>query len=140
VSPPPQVTPADFDKQPEKVKREAMEIKVDEEAPVVAAVPSRFRRICVFCGSSHGKKKSYQDAAIELGKELVIVLCLASFFSSFMTFSACSFCLFGQIDGYTLVSSSSYHTFNLNSSILSSFDHQSINHTQVMFSHENYFQ
>ncbi|CAN6273548.1 unnamed protein product [Urochloa humidicola] len=48
-----------------------MEIKVDEEGPVVAAVPSRFRRICVFCGSSHGKKKSYQDAAIELGKELV---------------------------------------------------------------------
>ncbi|KAK4767569.1 hypothetical protein SAY86_015319 [Trapa natans] len=32
---------------------------------------SRFRRICVFCGSSHGKKTSYQDAAIELGGELV---------------------------------------------------------------------
>lgn len=78
-----------------------MEIKVVEEAPAVVAVPSRFRRICVFCGSSHGKKKSYQDAAIELGKELVIQACLASssFFSSFMAFSACSFCLFGQIDG-----------------------------------------
>lgn len=47
-----------------------MEIKIDEKAPEVV-VPSRFRRICVFCGSSHGKKKSYQDAAIELGKELV---------------------------------------------------------------------
>ncbi|KAK3226973.1 hypothetical protein Dsin_006835 [Dipteronia sinensis] len=32
---------------------------------------SRFKRICVFCGSSSGKKSSYQEAAIELGKELV---------------------------------------------------------------------
>ncbi|KAL6899435.1 hypothetical protein ACP4OV_006093 [Aristida adscensionis] len=47
-----------------------MEMK-DEEAAEVVAVPSRFKKICVFCGSSHGKKKSYQDAAIELGKELV---------------------------------------------------------------------
>ncbi|KAK3154673.1 hypothetical protein QOZ80_2BG0193700 [Eleusine coracana subsp. coracana] len=48
-----------------------MEIKDVKEDAEVVAVPSRFRRICVFCGSSHGKKKSYQDAAIELGKELV---------------------------------------------------------------------
>lgn len=32
---------------------------------------SKFRRICVFCGSSQGKKSSYQDAAIELAQELV---------------------------------------------------------------------
>ncbi|KAL8132107.1 hypothetical protein AgCh_007850 [Apium graveolens] len=32
---------------------------------------SRFNRICVFCGSSSGKKATYQDAAVELGKELV---------------------------------------------------------------------
>ncbi|KAL9228052.1 hypothetical protein vseg_003670 [Gypsophila vaccaria] len=32
---------------------------------------SRFKRICVFCGSSQGKKSSYQEAATELGKELV---------------------------------------------------------------------
>ncbi|KAF0926696.1 hypothetical protein E2562_027132 [Oryza meyeriana var. granulata] len=32
---------------------------------------SRFRRICVYCGSAKGKKPSYQDAAVELGKELV---------------------------------------------------------------------
>ncbi|KAK4759545.1 hypothetical protein SAY87_022676 [Trapa incisa] len=32
---------------------------------------SRFKRICVFCGSSQGKKRSYQDAAVELGRELV---------------------------------------------------------------------
>ncbi|KAL5990605.1 hypothetical protein ACLOJK_011508 [Asimina triloba] len=32
---------------------------------------SKFRRICVFCGSSQGKKSSYQAAAIELGRELL---------------------------------------------------------------------
>ncbi|XP_052173655.1 cytokinin riboside 5'-monophosphate phosphoribohydrolase LOG3-like isoform X2 [Diospyros lotus] len=32
---------------------------------------SKFKRICVFCGSSQGKKSSYQDAAIQLGKELL---------------------------------------------------------------------
>uniref|UniRef100_A0A7N0TXN8 Cytokinin riboside 5'-monophosphate phosphoribohydrolase n=1 Tax=Kalanchoe fedtschenkoi TaxID=63787 RepID=A0A7N0TXN8_KALFE len=32
---------------------------------------SRFKRICVFCGSSPGKKSSYKDAAVELGAELV---------------------------------------------------------------------
>lgn len=34
---------------------------------------SKFKRICVFCGSSQGKKTSYQEAAIELGKELVLL-------------------------------------------------------------------
>ncbi|KAI3464856.1 hypothetical protein Pfo_021519 [Paulownia fortunei] len=33
--------------------------------------PSRFKRICVFCGSSPGKNPSYQIAAIQLGKQLV---------------------------------------------------------------------
>lgn len=32
---------------------------------------SRFKRICVFCGSSSGKKPTYQSAAVELGQELV---------------------------------------------------------------------
>ncbi|KAK8596485.1 hypothetical protein V6N12_064971 [Hibiscus sabdariffa] len=32
---------------------------------------SKFKRICVFCGSSSGKKSSYREAAIELGRELV---------------------------------------------------------------------
>ncbi|XP_077246222.1 cytokinin riboside 5'-monophosphate phosphoribohydrolase LOG3-like [Tasmannia lanceolata] len=32
---------------------------------------SRFKRVCVFCGSSPGKKSSYQIAAIQLGNELV---------------------------------------------------------------------
>ncbi|KAG9455036.1 hypothetical protein H6P81_007940 [Aristolochia fimbriata] len=30
-----------------------------------------FKRICVFCGSSPGKKSSYQEAAVQLGNELV---------------------------------------------------------------------
>jgi predicted Rossmann-fold nucleotide-binding protein len=33
--------------------------------------PSRFKRVCVFCGSSTGKRKCYRDAATELGQELV---------------------------------------------------------------------
>ncbi|XP_019710954.1 cytokinin riboside 5'-monophosphate phosphoribohydrolase LOG1 isoform X2 [Elaeis guineensis] len=32
---------------------------------------SKFKRVCVFCGSSTGKRSCYQDAAVELGKELV---------------------------------------------------------------------
>ncbi|KAL2575026.1 hypothetical protein AAZX31_17G243400 [Glycine max] len=32
---------------------------------------SRFRRICVFCGTSPGKNPSYQLAAIQLAKQLV---------------------------------------------------------------------
>ncbi|KAK3138133.1 hypothetical protein QOZ80_5AG0364980 [Eleusine coracana subsp. coracana] len=37
-----------------------------------AAVPtSRFRTICVFCGSNPGRRKVYGDAALELGNELV---------------------------------------------------------------------
>ncbi|PKI64886.1 hypothetical protein CRG98_014729 [Punica granatum] len=34
-------------------------------------VRSRFKRVCVFCGSSTGKRNSYGDAAIELAQELV---------------------------------------------------------------------
>ncbi|KAM0941613.1 putative LOG family protein [Dioscorea sansibarensis] len=33
---------------------------------------SRFKKICVLCGSSEGKKKSYQDVALDLAKELVV--------------------------------------------------------------------
>ncbi|XP_039138724.1 cytokinin riboside 5'-monophosphate phosphoribohydrolase LOG3-like [Dioscorea cayenensis subsp. rotundata] len=41
------------------------------EKEVVGMSESRFKRICVFCGSSHGRKRSYQDAAIDLAHELV---------------------------------------------------------------------
>ncbi|XP_050363963.1 LOW QUALITY PROTEIN: cytokinin riboside 5'-monophosphate phosphoribohydrolase LOG5 [Argentina anserina] len=34
-------------------------------------VRSRFKRVCVFCGSNTGKRESYKAAAIELGQELV---------------------------------------------------------------------
>lgn len=37
---------------------------------------SRFRRICVYCGSAKGRKASYQDAAVDLGNELVITTSL----------------------------------------------------------------
>ncbi|MQL86944.1 hypothetical protein Taro_019473 [Colocasia esculenta] len=40
-------------------------------AAAAAAEKSRFRKVCVFCGSSVGRKKCYQDAAVELGTELV---------------------------------------------------------------------
>lgn len=35
------------------------------------SVKSRFKRVCVFCGSSSGNRNCYRDAAIELGQELV---------------------------------------------------------------------
>ncbi|KAG0484810.1 hypothetical protein HPP92_008889 [Vanilla planifolia] len=35
------------------------------------AARSRFGRVCVYCGSSIGKRAAYQDAAIDLGNELV---------------------------------------------------------------------
>lgn len=44
------------------------------------AVKSRFKRVCVFCGSSTGKRNCYKDAALELGKELVngfISICIS---------------------------------------------------------------
>ncbi|KAH0932782.1 hypothetical protein HID58_009899 [Brassica napus] len=47
------------------VSSESMEIKAE------TMQKSKFKRICVFCGSSQGKKSSYQDAAVDLGNELV---------------------------------------------------------------------
>ncbi|CAI9764316.1 unnamed protein product [Fraxinus pennsylvanica] len=34
-------------------------------------VKSKFNRVCVFCGSSSGKRECYKEAAIQLGEELV---------------------------------------------------------------------
>ncbi|THU71038.1 hypothetical protein C4D60_Mb08t31310 [Musa balbisiana] len=31
----------------------------------------RFRSICVFCGSRHGNRTSFSEAALDLGKKLV---------------------------------------------------------------------
>lgn len=38
----------------------------------------KFKRICVFCGSRPGCKSSFSDAALELGKQLVIYLFISS--------------------------------------------------------------
>lgn len=43
-----------------------------QQQQAAAALKSRFKRVCVFCGSSPGKSPSYQLAAIQLGKQLVI--------------------------------------------------------------------
>lgn len=61
-----------------KELEKAQVIDMEEEA-----VRSRFKRVCVFCGSSTGKRECYKDAAIELGQELVLIflcsfLCLCS--------------------------------------------------------------
>ncbi|CAA7399717.1 unnamed protein product [Spirodela intermedia] len=45
-------------------------LEVNSPAPT-RAEKSRFKKVCVFCGSSPGRKKSYHDAAVELGMELV---------------------------------------------------------------------
>ncbi|CAA0807715.1 Cytokinin riboside 5-monophosphate phosphoribohydrolase LOG5 [Striga hermonthica] len=34
-------------------------------------VKSRFKKVCVFCGSSAGKRECYREAALELGHQLV---------------------------------------------------------------------
>lgn len=47
-----------------------MEVKND----AVKLSKSRFKRVCVFCGSSTGKRDCYRDAAIELAHELVILI------------------------------------------------------------------
>jgi len=52
---------------------------------------SKFKRIGVFCGSSPGKKSSYRDAAIELGRELVMSLWNGYLFVVFGPFSPSSF-------------------------------------------------
>ena len=48
----------------------------EKEASVVGNVaPSkRFRRICVFCGSSSGKKDVFSNEALSLGRELVSII------------------------------------------------------------------
>jgi len=37
---------------------------------------SRFKRICVFCGSRAGYKSAFSDAALELGKFMVFSILL----------------------------------------------------------------
>jgi predicted Rossmann-fold nucleotide-binding protein len=53
-----------------------MEKIQEQQQQQEGAMKSRFKRICVFCGSSPGKNPSYQLAAIQLGKQLVVLLFL----------------------------------------------------------------
>ncbi|ONK76576.1 uncharacterized protein A4U43_C03F29750 [Asparagus officinalis] len=50
------------------MEEEKKNIELDQ---LIEAKSSKFKRVCVFCGSSPGKKARYQEAAIELGNELV---------------------------------------------------------------------
>ncbi|TVU01946.1 hypothetical protein EJB05_52595 [Eragrostis curvula] len=54
-----------------KVPKEAAETVPVGSSSGGAERRSRFRRICVYCGSAKGKKASYQDAAVDLGNLLV---------------------------------------------------------------------
>ena len=61
---------------------------------------SKFKTVCVFCGSSPGKKSSYQDAAIELGNELVYfniqaLNCISMFLFCFCSIQNTPFVLLG---------------------------------------------
>ncbi|CAN1789625.1 Probable cytokinin riboside 5'-monophosphate phosphoribohydrolase LOGL10 [Linum perenne] len=48
-------------------------MNTEQSAPITkeAARKSRFKRVCVFCGSSTGKRICYRDVAIELAHELI---------------------------------------------------------------------
>ena len=55
---------------------------------------SRFRRICVFCGSSQGKKMRYHDAAIDLSKELVrTTKCVSIYRDHIYIYYLASYCM-----------------------------------------------
>lgn len=53
-------------KQRSELDKESLEMDMDGKV-----VKSRFKTVCVFCGSSTGKRKCYRDAAVELAQELV---------------------------------------------------------------------
>ncbi|WVY97103.1 hypothetical protein V8G54_029254 [Vigna mungo] len=46
-------------------------MKTSHHTPQMEETKSKFKRICVYCGSSSGNKASYQEAAVELGEEMV---------------------------------------------------------------------
>lgn len=50
---------------------------------------SRFKRVCVFCGSSTGKRDCYRDAAIELAQELVYLSLLMNHEPKYARSSVC---------------------------------------------------
>lgn len=36
----------------------------------------KFKRVCVYCGSNSGNRKIFSDAALDLGREMVVSLLL----------------------------------------------------------------
>ena len=50
---------------------------VEKEKMMMSSCPSkRFKKICVFCGSSSGKKGVFSNEALNLGRELVCLMFL----------------------------------------------------------------
>lgn len=49
-----------------------MENLQQQQQQRLPSMKSRFKRVCVFCGSSPGKSQSYQIAATQFGKQLVL--------------------------------------------------------------------
>jgi hypothetical protein len=70
-----------------------MAAETGTKATATGRRPSMFRRIYVYCWSAKGQNASYQDAAVELRKELVCDYSLAcGFFSLVCDYSlACGF-------------------------------------------------
>lgn len=51
---------------------------------------SKFKRICVFCGSNSGHRQVFSDAALELGNELVcLFVCFLTPSKSFFASVSC---------------------------------------------------
>lgn len=71
-----QTTAASGDRKKEEADTKERERERGKRAAMTMK-QSRFKRICVFCGSSQGKKASYHDAAVELGNQLVTISRLA---------------------------------------------------------------
>jgi len=46
--------------------------------------PTKFKRVCVFCGSNTGFRQVFSDAAIDLGNELVCSFCLSLAYPFFL--------------------------------------------------------
>lgn len=68
----------------QELKQEAAAVVVPYAEKMMFA-PKRFKKICVFCGSSSGKKGVFSNEALDLGRELV---CIAAFVLSFFSLSS----------------------------------------------------
>ena len=53
------------------ISNQAMFGGMEQRDDVNLSRSSRFRRVCVFCGACSGSREVFQEAAVELGKQLV---------------------------------------------------------------------